>query len=89
MSMDAVKFLAERERMCKTYDICEGCPLRKMHTGLCYKLCFKHPEEAVAAVEKWAQEHPRKTRQSEFLKLFPDAPLNIDGAVRCASLHAL
>ena len=27
---------------------------------------------AVGAVEKWAKEHPKKTRQSEFLKLFPD-----------------
>lgn len=30
-------------------------------------------EEAVSIVEKWAKEHPRKTRQSEFLKMFPNA----------------
>ena len=32
-------------------------------------------EEAVAIVEKWAKEHPRKTRQSEFLKMFPNAQI--------------
>ena len=28
---------------------------------------------AVKFVERWAAEHPIKTRQSEFLKLFPNA----------------
>lgn len=32
--------------------------------------------EIVAAVEKWAKEHPAKTRQSEFLKMFPNAPFS-------------
>ena len=32
-------------------------------------------EECVAAVEKWAKEHPVRTRQSEFLKQWPDAKL--------------
>jgi hypothetical protein len=27
----------------------------------------------VSTVEQWAKEHPAKTRQSEFLKLFPYA----------------
>ena len=79
MSMDAVKFINERQRMCKTHDACENCPLHKMHIGLCYKWCFDHPEETVAAVEKWAEEHPRKTRQSVFLKMFPNAILNDKG----------
>lgn len=35
--------------------------------------CFDrhYEEEAVAIVEKWSAEHPKKTRQSEFLKIFP------------------
>lgn len=82
MSMDAVKFLAERQRMCKAHDVCENCPLRKMHTGLCYNLCFKHPEEAVVAVEKWAEEHPRKTRQSVFLEQYPEANIGENGVLR-------
>lgn len=76
MSMDAVKFLAERQRMCKASGACAGCALGNKATGLCPKWCFEHPEEAVAAVEKWAEEHPRKTRQSEFLKQWPNAQLD-------------
>lgn len=37
--------------------------------------------EIVAAVEKWAKEHPAKTRQSEFLKVIPNAPMRIPGNV--------
>ena len=40
-------------------------------------------EGMVKAAEQWAAEHPAKTRQSEFLKLFPDAPIYPDtGLVR-------
>ena len=34
-----------------------------------------HPEDAVAIVEKWSAEHPVKTRQSEILKIIPDATI--------------
>lgn len=77
--MDAVKFMKERNRMCKASSACAGCALHDKATGLCPKWCFENPEEAVAAVEKWAKEHPRKTRQSEFLKMFPNVMLNSDG----------
>lgn len=36
----------------------------------------RNPEEAVEMVEKWAAEHTKKTRQSEFLKLHPNAMKN-------------
>lgn len=32
-------------------------------------------EGMVEAAEQWAAEHPVKTRQSEFLKQFPNAPI--------------
>lgn len=32
-------------------------------------------EKMVSTVEQWAKEHPVKTRQSEFLKMFPNAKL--------------
>lgn len=76
MSMDALEFINERNRMCKASTACAGCALSDKSTGLCSKWCFDHPEEAVAAVEKWAEEHPRKTRQSEFLKRWPNAQLD-------------
>lgn len=71
--MDAVEFLKAKVRMCANMDNCTSCGLYKEHTD-CDTRCFTHPDEAVAAVEKWAKEHPVKTRQSEFLKNYPYAP---------------
>lgn len=83
--MDAVEFLEKRNRMCGALgDECTDkdgtlCPLlvaaRKVGKG-CYGYTKSHPAEAVEIVERWAKEHPRKTRQSGFLNLFPNA--NID-----------
>ena len=80
--MDAVEFLKENDRMCKTFDSCSGkdggemCELyvKSNERGLsCVDYATTYPEEAVKIIEKWAKEHPKKTRQSEFLKMFPDA----------------
>lgn len=77
--MDAVKYLKTKLRMCIAYHHkCKDCPLGQNSNGTelnCYLFQEHRPEEAVAAVEKWAAEHPAKTRQSEFLKMFPNAPL--------------
>lgn len=72
--MDAVEFLKAKVRMCGEVDSCENCGLHKGRTD-CNTMCFSHPAASVAAVEKWAAEHPVKTRQSEFLKMFPNAAL--------------
>lgn len=37
---------------------------------------------SVDAVEKWLKEHPRKTRQSEFLEQFPKTPCIGSGEIR-------
>ena len=34
-----------------------------------------------AIVERWAKEHPRKTRQNELLKLFPRVSMTADGII--------
>lgn len=80
--MDAVEFLKENDRMCKTFDSCSGkdggemCELyvKSNEKGLsCTDYTTTYPEETVKIIEKWAKEHPIKTRQSEFLKMFPEA----------------
>lgn len=83
--MDAVKFLKERARMCEANQTgemtCENCAAYK-GVSQCYKLGEpKDPEKMVAIVEQWAKEHPIKTRQSEFLKLFPGAEPTKDGVL--------
>lgn len=88
--MDAVEFLKEKDRMCRTILIvggfvgrCDECEIgkRKASGQTCDKYIVKHPEEAVAIVERWSKEHPRKTRQSEFLKMFPNARIAPDGCI--------
>lgn len=67
--MDAIEFVRERNRMCRSFSDCSNCPADR---NTCCDT-FEWQEELVAIVEKWSAEHPLKTRQSEFLKQFPYA----------------
>ena len=83
--MDAVEYLKAWTRMCYKHNpYCKECPIGKeVHRRSSSYRTFENdnPEEAVEIVEKWAAEHPRKTRQSEFLKMFPNAALD-NGTIR-------
>lgn len=89
--MDAVEFLKERKRMTDDCGIsCYDCPLYEKNNKKktdCSGLEDKYPETAVEIVEQWSREHPKKTRQSEFLKLFPDAKLDSNGISMIAPCH--
>lgn len=76
--MDAVEFLKQFNRMCKTYndDGCTECPAYRYRCGEEFD---EQEEDGVSIVEQWAKEHPVKTRQSEFLKQWPDAEIGDDG----------
>lgn len=80
--MDAVEFLKTKSRMCHAYvkDSCCGCPLRRAE-NYCALWCFVNPEEAVDAAERWAKQHPVKTRQSVFLGQYPNAKLDEEGVL--------
>lgn len=72
--MDAVEFLKTLQRMCNGK--CSKCEFQKRSgLGHCATWRNAHPEEAVAIAEKWAKDHPIKTRQSVFLEQFPNAPI--------------
>lgn len=66
---------------------CIGCEIMKSVAyttdgyGTCREYIKRHPAEAVEIIERWAKEHPRKTRQSEFLKMFPRASMTADGII--------
>lgn len=70
--MNALEFLRERKRMCKSYPCCDGCPLREPNCNLTTDEDYTR---AIITVEQWSKEHPRKTRQSVFLEQFPNAPI--------------
>lgn len=79
--MDAVEFSKTANRLCKDQG-CKKCPACK--EGVCMVMrmirlddnSVKSIEETISKVEQWAKDHPVKTRQSEFLKKFPDAYLS-------------
>jgi hypothetical protein len=79
--MDALAFLKTRKRMCKSYTVCNECPLKKNNCGLSASMSDEEYEKVITAVEHWAKEHPPKTRQSEFLKQFPNAGLDNKGII--------
>ena len=72
--MDAVEFLRTRRKLCDDNVCGESCPL--------FYCCDEDIEDnrirQVLVVEKWGKEHPVKTRQSELLKLFPEAIMLCD-----------
>lgn len=70
--MDAVKFIEERNRMCKSFgNRCTGCPASNDGCAVGQESTLDAKEQA-AIVEKWSAEHPRKTRQSVFLEHWPN-----------------
>lgn len=101
--MDAVEFLKAKNRMCREYGKlprgCFECPIGN-DSGRCQAGVLENQkvteEILVQIVERWSAEHPKKTRQSEFLKMFPIAnpsdidPCNIDTSLatdkRCKNI---
>ena len=84
--MDAVEFLKEAKRYCEwckntTQDgkkrLCDACYFEKLNN--IFNLHSMAYCKFVEIVEQWAKEHPVKTRQSEFLKQWPDAEIGYDG----------
>ena len=78
--MDAVEYVKQRERMCDYYGDCDKCPAK---TVIGCANILKIPQ-MVSIVEQWAKEHPVKTRQNEFLKMYPDAEIGDDGYLSIA-----
>ena len=75
--MDAVEFLKALGRLCNNYLCGDNCPL--------IDSCDDESDDGyvrkVQIVEQWAKEHPVKTRQSEFLKMFPNASVGYNGTL--------
>ena len=76
--MDAVEFFKTVKRLCKNQG-CDGCPVCKNNTCMVMLMARIHGasdesiEETISKVEQWAKDNPINTRQSEFLRMFPNA----------------
>ena len=79
-------------RMCKTnIHNCENCPMWNYNCTVS-TMDSTDVDKANEIILKWCKEHPIKTRQSEFLKMFPNAMkdedvINIDPCVVDETLH--
>ena len=83
-------------RMCRKYHYtnCQNCPLWSERCNL-RMMNDTHLDKANEIILKWCEEHPIKTRQSEFLKMFPNVciykgainicPCTIDSDYDCKS----
>lgn len=69
------EFLKEWKKMCIKGEA--NCGIRKRIDSCldCQDYACNNPQEAINIIQQWSDEHQRKTRQSEFLKLFPNARL--------------
>lgn len=70
--MDAVEYLKILARMHYKQEDCAHCVLPN---GCDITKDEKEIENRVEIIEQWAKDNPIKTRQSEFLKQFPNARL--------------
>lgn len=75
--MDAKDFINEYKRMCHYYSRvrknCKECPASN-NDGYCAGV--QMPDiETIDKIDKWVKDNPVKTRQSEFLKIFPNAKM--------------
>lgn len=79
--MDAVEYVKTQFRLCRSKDSCSECPLQDKENCCCITDTIEYVEKAVQIVEQWAKEHPVKTRQSEFLKMYPNAVIDEDNGI--------
>ena len=74
--MDALDFVRERNRMCKSLGGCCGdCPANDVSGCIAYQW----DEKIVPIVEKWSKENPRKTRQDAFLEQWSEVEIDKKG----------
>lgn len=76
-----INFFAEAKRLCDSRTVCtadaankEQCPL----FGFCGRtIATRSAEEVIKAIktlQKWSDEHPKKTYAQDFFEKFPKAP---------------
>lgn len=80
--MTALEYLKEKARMTKAVKYgscntpCGDCSLSRENSGkniLCVDFEMLYPEEAISAVQEWAEKHPVKTMLQDFFEKYPKA----------------
>lgn len=78
-----INFLHELNRLCNSRTACETdaankeqCPLLNLCGLPLLQICA---EKAIENLQKWSNEHPKKTYAQDFLEKFPEAQSDSDG----------
>lgn len=69
-----VEFLREWSRMCDAHEECATCPLDEPTSGRGCDVC-NIPDDAIAIVQKWSDEHPVMTWAGKLKELLPNADI--------------
>ena len=81
--MTASEYLMEKAKMTKNCTVgCRKCFLFEDNNNVgcfCADLEYEYPAKAIAIMQKWAREHPRKAFLQDFLEKHPKAKLAGDG----------
>ena len=82
-----IDFFAEAKRHCDSRTACEAdaankeqCPMFGVCDRPLTEICVEDVKTAIEIVQKWSDEHPKKTYAQDFFEKFPDAQSNSDGA---------
>lgn len=74
--MDALEFYSAQKRYCRGTR-CRDCQIY----GTCCAMSKEGMTSFVNFIEEWAKKNPVKTRQSEFLKQFPNAVMSKEAVI--------
>ena len=75
-----IDFFSELKRLCSLRRTCgavahdEQCPLHGFCEITYSKIYIEDAKMAVENLQRWSNEHPRKTYAQDFFEKFPDAP---------------
>ena len=76
-----INFLSELKRLCDSRDGCAANPANKEDCpmfGLCKhsltKICAEDVIGPIEILQRWSDEHPKKTYAQDFFEKFPKAP---------------
>ena len=80
-----INFFSELRRLCDSRATCEAtardkqCPLYDFCELAHSRVCTNDAIMAMEALQKWSDEHPKKTYAQDFFEKFPKAQSNSDG----------
>lgn len=79
-------FLAELQRLCDSRDRCianaankEQCPMFEFCEDALTRIGIEDATKLIETIQKWSDEHPKKTYVQDFFKKFPKAQSKSDG----------